>query len=382
MEIQIEYLSEEVLRPGDILFTVSPEGVGHTSIYLGSKVGSTLNTAEAVNDGKYSQLMKTRLPAGDYIVIRSKDEHLKKLAIHFAENWATYQTPYDVQRLEIGTRIIGPRSRSFSNMETKDAVLKASREDFETTGKYRLVKYAARRGAPINLPKELGRGRGVWCAMFVLMCYQTAAVAKAGIVKALVGDGQHRWVSDKYHDPGQVEQYFNDGAPNKAQFFKLAKYKKAVAASIQNYNNYVVKLKGKEEFFQYKHIEVHKGFNEQHALFFPSLCAWDYAKYGDIQEFDFKSVLTEGLMLEQKTTDPEVFLHSLRQDPEHWEEVKGIVRVNEKPFDQQYEDDKTHHLKLASENSEKLKDYVTRKINKTPTFDNIVEFESTITMRK
>ena len=78
-----------------------------------------------------------------------------------------------------------------------------------------MVKYAARRGASINLPEGKGSGRGVWCGMFGLMCYQTAAVAKAGLVKPLVGDGQHRWVSDKYHDPAQAKAYFEADAAKK-----------------------------------------------------------------------------------------------------------------------------------------------------------------------
>jgi hypothetical protein len=149
------------------------------------------------------------------------------------------------------------RTNAVHPNERRAVALAACRKDFEETGIYRLVKYAARRGGSITLPEGHGRGRGVWCAMFTLMCYQTAAVAKAGLVKPVVGDGEHRWVSDKYNDPKQAKSYFSSNAPAKAHLFKFTKQKRQKEAA-KNYAKYVEKIHGLKEFSGYDHKDFHK----------------------------------------------------------------------------------------------------------------------------
>jgi len=232
-----EVLTEDALKPGDILFTMSGGEAAHVSIFLGSKTGANkLTLAHAINTDNMKQLTKTGVPPDSYVVFRCKDEKMAELAANIADNWASYNTPYDEQRLEIGTKVYNARTRMLPSEEQKEAAAPFYRKDFEETGKYRLVKYAARRGAAINLPKGEGAGRGVWSGMFALMCYQTAAVVKAGLVKPLIGDGQHRWVSDKYHDPAQARRYFERsfeaGAPKKSQPFRYAKFKKTMRSTV------------------------------------------------------------------------------------------------------------------------------------------------------
>lgn len=385
-----DLFTEESLKPGDILFTMSNGEAGHASIYLGSKDGSKLTTAHVVNSGQYQQLMKTSLPAAEYVVYRCKDAKMAELAAHMAENWASYHTPYDEQRLEIGTKVSNVRTqKSAPENRSKDAT-EACRKDFENTGKYRLVKYAARRGSSINLPEGKGKGRGVWCAMFALMCYQTAAVTKAGLVKPVVGDGEHRWVSDKYSNPKETKAYFESTAPKKSHIFKYAKYKKSENDATTCYENYVDKIRGKGEFQGHQHKDFHKEVVKDHESYSPSIIAWDFAKHGDIQNFDFKAVLSDGLMLEQKTTDPEVFMQALSQDKSMWENLNeqhgnkllSVANKTATPEEKQaYKAEILSHIALGKKNTQDMTSYLNGNLKKTPTYDKAMKVEQEITSR-
>ena len=391
-DIKDETLTEQALKPGDILFTMSGGEAAHVSIYLGSDGNNKLTLARAVNSGNMKQLMKTSVPPDNYVVFRCKDQKLAELAAHIADSWASYNTPYDEQRLEIGTKVYNARTRNFRPEEQKAGSAPAYREDFDETGKYRLVKYAARRGASISVPQENGKGRGVWCGMFGLMCYQTAAVAKAGLVKPLVGDGQHRWVSDKYHDPVQTQKYFDSNAPKKTQLFKYAKYKKSANEATQNYNNYVEKTRGKDEFVGRQHIDAHKKVVKDHATHTPSLAAWDFAKQGDIRKFDFEPILSKGLMIEQKTADPGIFMHSLSEDSNMWENPfknnandTGIVKIVRNSANEQEKSEYKEQLKTflheTANNSNKMTAYLDGRLEMSPTYNQAVEKEHEIINR-
>ncbi len=392
VESQNEVLSEDSLRPGDILFTMSGGEAAHVSIYLGKEGNGNLTLAHAVNQGNLKQLVKTSVPNDNYVVFRCKDNKLAEIAAHIADNWASYSTPYDEKRLEVGTRIYNARTRHSRPEEQKEKALPSYRQDFDETGKYRLVKYAARRGASLTLPEGKGKGRGMWCGMFGLLCYQTAAVAKAELVKPLVGDGQHSWVSDKYHDPSQVEKYFQADAPKKSQIFKFAKHKKAVNEATQNYNTYVQKTQGKDEFVGVAHHPAHKEVAKNHETYAPSLAAWDFAKHGDIKNFDFEPYLSKGLMIEQKTADPGVFMHALSQDPNMWsnpfkkhEHDDGVVRI-EKPAPTQeekanYRQEREASISESQKNTVKMTAYLDGKLEKAPTYDKAVKIEREIINR-
>jgi hypothetical protein len=373
-----EVLTEESLRPGDLLFTMSGDEAGHASIYA-PKASSKLTTVHADNDGDYKQLKKTSLPPGDYIVFRCKDSKLADLAALIADNWASYNTPYDEQRLQIGTKVYSLRTNAVDPTERQAVAVTACRKDFEDTGKYRLVKYAARRGASITLPEGHGRGRGVWCAMFTLMCYQTAAVAKAALVKPVVGDGEHRWVSDKYNDPKQTKSYFSSNAPAKSHLFQFTTQKPQKEAA-KNYTKYVEKIHGLKEYSGYDHKDFHKLTVNKHAMHSPSLIAWDFAKYGDIKAFDFEPILSSGLMLEQKTTDPEILMHSLDQDKKLWKK-EGTLKVAITPTlnqDNDYQEEFNKFIIQSKVNANEMKNYLEGKIEKSPTFDLAIEGENQI----
>lgn len=373
-----EALTEASLRVGDLLFTMSGNEAGHASIYA-PRSGSKLTTVHADNDGSYKQLKKTSLPTGEYIVFRCKDSKLAELAAHIADNWAIYGTPYDEQRLQIGTKVYNLRTNTVHQNDRSAVAAAACRKDFEDTGKYRLVKYAARRGASITLPEGHGRGRGVWCAMFTLLCYQTAAVAKAGLVKSVVGDEAHRWVSDKYNDPKQTASYFSANTQKKTHFFQFSKQKTAKKAT-DNFTKHVEKTHALKEFNGYEHKSFHKATVKDHPLHTPSLIAWDYEKFGDIKEFDFESILSSGLMLEQKTTDPEILMHSLSQDQRLWQRA-GTLIVTTTPtlnHDTEYQEEFNSFIAQSNANATEMKHYLDRKIQKSPTFDASIEGERQI----
>lgn len=126
---QTSSASENELRAGDILFEMDAEGASHALIYLGSEkeLGSKLTVAHA-DFITSEKLLKTSMPAGDYTVFRSNDPELALLAAKVADNWASYNTPYDQHRLFAGQDAFNDRmDKANQNLDT---VLKEHRKDF------------------------------------------------------------------------------------------------------------------------------------------------------------------------------------------------------------------------------------------------------------
>jgi hypothetical protein len=292
-------VKESDLKAGDILFEMDDSGANHALIYLGSEteLGSKLTVAHA--DFKtYERLLKTSLPAGHYTIFRSNDPELATLAAKIAENWATYNTPYDIPRLCAGLDI--HNEKIITAKGNLDSIVEEHRKDFDIMD---VIKYAGRAKSSMCRPAEEGENeedtQGACCAMFVLICYQAAAVLKADLVKPIVGNGQTTWISNKHADPNQLEQCFAAYEPEKDNINEYASFCQTKATIIASCKEY---------------IEENKTANtdNEHQSFTPAIAAWNLRK-GAPSEFPVKQVLPSGLILDSKI-NPAIFRRALSLD--------------------------------------------------------------------
>ncbi len=167
------------LQPGDVLFTMNGEKAPalHTQLYSGdSHFPETL--LHAVDGGKVSKVMPTSLKTDGMRVYRCRNKpDLVRKAVEFAGKWAAYETPYDNDR-----RTVKEAYRSAIPENT--SIVGLMQELFLRHGKFRAIKYTARRDEILCYPHEEGGSRGLTCTMFVILCYQAAGlsdhVAKTG----------------------------------------------------------------------------------------------------------------------------------------------------------------------------------------------------------
>ncbi|MDQ2994720.1 MAG: hypothetical protein M3R00_07225 [Pseudomonadota bacterium] len=376
----VEDITEDSLNPGDILFSVGEHGPDHALIYVRPKNDNSHLTVAHADFVKHEKLLKTSLPTGKYVVWRCNDHNLAAQAARLADNWASYATPYDSRRLYLGQDVYDELIADSAPTDLTKA-MEGARKDFDSIGKYELLKYAARAGSSICRPDEDSeKARGVRCAMFVLICYQTAALLQADLVKPIVGDGQHNWVSNKYHDHAKIEESFAPHTPPKSKLPEYARFKRLQNTAIENYKSYVEKIRSREEFsgFTIKDPD-HKLVVEDHALFSSALEAWDF-KNGDIQNFDFKPYLSDALMLEQKTVNPIIFERALSEDQKLWENPfkglgDGMLNVEAKSFTEVekkgYQKELEKHLQNSESNKQQMISYINGDLNEAPTYADL-----------
>ncbi|MCB1827663.1 MAG: hypothetical protein KDH94_04475, partial [Coxiellaceae bacterium] len=377
-------LTQNDLKPGDIMFTLDAHGVpGHAAIWAPTE-GSLRPLAHAMNRNGANTMTKTGIMPDKYVVFRPKDELLAQLAADIANHWCCYNTRYDERRLQVGERLYGARMRDQASPEAaKKAAYDESRKAFDQSGRYRMVKYASRRLGPINLPEGIGNGRGVWCAMFALLCYQTAAMTKAGLVEPIVGGDKYPWTSDKYTDINLLSAY----GPGKPTFFSMKELQHYAQAShqykqcMQSYSAHVEKTRSINEFENYKHYHEHKRCDQSHQIYPPSIVAWDFQANGYLSTFDFEKVLSTGLMLEQKTIDLDIFMYALAQDTKMWSSP-GVVVIESKSLSQEErqmnKEEKQFRLDNAFKMRLKMVSYLQGNLQKLPTYDKDIAAEKAL----
>lgn len=323
---EVTSVSEEGLRAGDILFDMDGAGATHALIYLGSEKeeGSKLTVAHA-DFITFEKLLKTSLPAANYTVFRSNDPELGKLAAQVADNWATYNTPYDQKRLFAGQDVFNDRMDSAN--QNLDSVLQEHRKDFNVMD---MIKYAGRANSAMCRPAEAGEDeesvRGARCAQFVLICYQTAVALKVNLVKPIVGDGQTLWNSNKHADPKQLDEYFTQNDPGKKNMKAFADFTRSKSAILLSYNEHRGKAQADTN-------------DKDHPTYTPAIVAWNLGR-GAPSETPIQEILPQGLVLGTTSCIPSVFRRALSLDDVGFKKPfdNALLSVPKKSYTQQESD--------------------------------------------
>ena len=196
--------------------------------------------------------------------------------------------------------------------ENKNAVnlVPTQRDLFNKSGKFRAIKYAARRNGGLIYPSEkdprIEGNRGIFCSMFVVLCYQVAGLE--GLVEAAPHGLR---VSDK-----------------KMEEKDMKRYKKRCAKSVDttdllNFEMYLGHLK---EIDPYKlDAENPEGSNKRWLTKYrPSLEFWK-SKTSNVESCNWPNIITKGMMVDSKVILPMGLLASLVDDLDAWS-PEGFVK--------------------------------------------------------
>lgn len=165
-------LSPHGLLPGDLIFKFTGEQLLHVSIV--TNVDAETGAADHVhllNDAGLIGLHETTLMPASNLVVRCRNEPLRKAATEFARRWNALAVPYSNFRR---------RAAMVHEEKFGGDLVSVHRKLFDEVGKFRAIKYTARRGGDLIYPSEkdprIEGNRGMLCSMFVVVCYQVAGL--------------------------------------------------------------------------------------------------------------------------------------------------------------------------------------------------------------
>ena len=185
------------LQIGDVLFTFVGEKPPalHTQIYTADShfKQTILHAVDDSRPGGPSKLMATGIKTQDMLVYRCKRGHLAYEAWAMALRWARFLVPYDHERKNLKEAY----RNTIIDMGEEDVVERMALL-FQTHGIFRAIKYTARREEIVCYPTDGDGSKGLTCTMFVILCYQAAALQRCVLTTQEVCPGSNMVrVSDK-----------------------------------------------------------------------------------------------------------------------------------------------------------------------------------------
>jgi hypothetical protein len=291
------------LLPGDLLFTCQGDTTQHVSIVT-SLAGDAVREVHQVNSQQgYVGLHENdvNLPLG-FFVFRCQDQGLASKAAAWALRWVNESpAPFALHRYKMAVE--------FQKQHEEDLV-PTQRKLFDQSGKFRAIKYAARRNAQLIYPSEkdprIKDNRGMFCSMFVVVCYQVA-----GLADLVDAAPEGLYVSDKKMEKKDIKTYKKRCAAsvNQADLYKFEMYLGHLK-EIDPYSLGERKPKGV--------VKVRK------MEYTPSLEYWN-GKASNVESCNWPNLITKGMMVDSKVIMPMGLLASLVDDKETWSDM-GFLR--------------------------------------------------------
>lgn len=123
-------------------------------------------------------------------IVRCLNQEISKKALSYLREWINHRIPYDEQRLQEYLH----KEEDYTPQRFLDEALKSYHDG---PGKYRAAKFCARRNTALTMPAKEGHpGRGITCAMLIVLAYQVAEMEH--LITAIDPFATNTWVSDKY----------------------------------------------------------------------------------------------------------------------------------------------------------------------------------------
>ena len=231
-----------------------------------------------------------------------------KLAIH----WDKFQSSYSQGRVSNAKYY---EAQFHNKMRAPKDYVNRQQALFNEGGKYRAIKYAARRGGYLCYPSEQESQGGVFCSMFVVLCYQVAGMADL-VNEAAVGDYNDR-VSDKKMGPEDLEA--------------MSEHLPLTALDMKKYTQYTQQLRsldsyglgvdvGIREHFKKDQIKRKKGV--QYA---PSLAYWNFDREKSLESVSWPSYITSGMCVDSKLIYPTGLFECLNLDKDGWQDMGYMI---------------------------------------------------------
>jgi hypothetical protein len=345
------------LKVGDLVFNWDPaEGSsGHVALITAANAGMAFNTHQtngANRKGTWETVINPAQP-DELHIYRCANSELARSAADIAKAWSRYVLAFDYQRLDQGT---------LHDMQGSGggSMVARHRELFARGGKFRAIKYAARRdGIPCYPGGAEKEDKGMFCSMFVAVCYQVAGLGNA--VKAADPRDLMLRVSDKQMGPKDIKKH-------KGKFSGLFGAKlggKHGKVDFQHYDAYVDGLHTPNPY-ELREIET-SPVGLQQALsspapkpraggvtYLPSILYWNYDRYPSIEAFPWADRITEGMMVDAKVVMPTSLLTSLQTDDKAWSFV-GKLTGQMAPFTAQDKLDDKARVTATKDQANRLK---------------------------
>jgi hypothetical protein len=250
-------------------------------------------------------------------ILRCKDSNLARCAARQALYWQRwFQLDFSEQRIADAT--------SFEQKYSGE-MLARLRSHFDSTGKYRAIKYAARRNSFLCYPDREGNsGKGMFCSMFVVICYQVAGLEDY-VTPARHTDTMLR-ISDKKMAPDDCrkvkEKLVSDGPTG------------CSALDFSGYEQYTQRLKDSNPYGLDNMEEREAGVRRKKLVYRPSIEYWDFKKCPSIGAANWAGIFTKGMMVDSKIVMPRGLYDSLLDDGDGWKDMGDLTGK------QSFEDDK------------------------------------------
>lgn len=300
-------LKLSALNPGDVLFAINapnPEPVHVSMVARHDKESGAVRSVHEVLGGGAEGLHITDVLPRNLLVVRCKREKLATLAADWAHYWVNYKpAPFATLRLNIAQD---------HEKKNKSDLVKTHRLLFQQYGKFRAIKYCARRLGSLTYPSEkdprVPGNRGMFCSMFVALCYQVA-----GLQDVVQMASEETRVSDKKMTRADMKLYAKQCEKlDRIDFGQFERYLGNLHESDPyqlGTDNAVFGRKTKQDRAGSPKIE--------HFKYRRSLEYWDCKT--SIHEFDWAAHITKGMMLDAKVITPLGLLACLEDDPTDWE---------------------------------------------------------------
>lgn len=300
------------LQPGDlIVWKMGDSDASHVEMFTGgSHFAETSIHAVNTPAKQMTRVMPTSFSAASYKhVFRSLDGDRARKAVKYASKWAQYENRYDRPRIDVKTAF----RQMHRNLGTPAGQMTAvMRRLFWDKGRFRAIKYAARRASILCYPGDDGEsGRGMTCCMFAVLCYQVAGIASH--VDKLDAAKPFIRVSDK--------KMTNEDL---AVLQKMMVIQRFAPAVFQDYRTYVDGLKEQNEY------QIDWGVAQKPAVdkgpsapkkvgftYYPSIMMWRTPQ--TFATFDWAGAVTPGMMLDAKIANPQHVWDSLRDNSADWD---------------------------------------------------------------
>lgn len=248
-------------------------------------------------------------------VLRCRNKPLRDRAINLARNWLRYQTEYADGRCEVATvheKLYAGKPETFIDVQ---------RELFDKGGKFRAIKYAARRNGPLCYPQMDQGEQGMFCSMFVATCFQVAGL-EALVAAADPTDVDQR-VSDKKINQTEWETLRGMVAQGGYNLTEedLAAYW-AYTESLRTFMPYEVgaflekRRKGQNKNLRNRRKDV--------KFYLPSLLFWRKSS-PSIAACNWANYITAGMKLDAKIIMPTGLFESLNADQAGWEDMGALL---------------------------------------------------------
>jgi hypothetical protein len=305
-DLVIQYMGTNVTKPDEIVGT-------HAMIFVGEGLDDLPTIVHQMGSGFYGTHKDALVPnsptSNDTTmtqrkrILRCKRAELAATAAEYARRWSDrFQIDFSNER--------AGNSETFENKLRKDwvtpsEVVRVHRRLFDSVGKWRAIKYAARRNGYLCYPGDDDyKGKGMHCSMFATVCYQVAGLDS--VVQAAPDDPNTR-VSDK-----RMWQ----GGEKALEEFKMNQ------TDVVMYGAYVRTLQ-EHDFYDLGKKPSSPKSSPQNVKYLPAASLWRGKM--SVSSTNWPTLITEGMQVDAKVVKSTSLYQSLCRDADGWEDLGDLT---------------------------------------------------------